>query len=78
MNAKSPCPNCGGRNLFESKALAAGGGYAPDQLPGLGTWWCAAQITVVLCQDCGFMRSFAVPEATAKLAQSPKWKRLSA
>ena len=76
MNKRSPCPSCGGRNLFESKPVSAGGGHAPDQLPGLGTWWVAERYTVVLCQDCGLMRFFALETALGKLPQSTKWKRL--
>ena len=77
MNTKSPCPHCGGRNLFESKPVSAGGGHAPDQLPGLGGFWATSRYTVVLCHDCGLMRLFAVPEALAKLPHSAKWKRVS-
>lgn len=77
VRSKVPCPGCGGRNLFESKPVSAGGGHAPDHLPGLGTFWVASQFTVVLCQDCGLMRSFAVPQGIAKLSQSKKWKRVA-
>ncbi len=76
MNKRSPCPNCGGKNLFESKPVSAGGGYAPDHLPGLGGFWAAEQFTVVLCQDCRLIRFFALETALAKLPQSTKWKRV--
>jgi len=77
MRKTSPCPNCGGRNLFESTPVSAGGGHAPNYLPGLGKWWMAENFTLVLCQDCGLARFFAGEQATAKLPQSKRWKRLS-
>lgn len=72
----SPCPNCGKSNLYYSKPVSAGGGYAPNYLPGLGIFWSAGKFNVVVCQDCGLTRFFAGPDATAKLATNKKWMRL--
>ena len=71
------CPECGKSNLFKSvAAISAGGGHAPNYLPGLGTLLFAAKLHVVVCQDCGLTRHFAEKEGLAKLSQSEKWKRL--
>jgi hypothetical protein len=32
----SPCPNCGGNNLYRSRPFGAGGKASPNFLPGLG------------------------------------------
>lgn len=72
----SDCPNCGGNNLFTSKAVSAGGGHAPNYLPGLGRFLRTEKFVVVLCKDCGLTRFFARPEATARLPESSKWSRV--
>ena len=69
------CPECGGRNLFQSK-ISAGGGYAPNYLQGLGSFWQAPKFDVVVCQDCGLTRHFAPDEARRKLSESSKWNRV--
>lgn len=73
------CPNCRGRELYRSKRpVGSGGGYAPNYLPGLGSFLrCSARLEVVVCSDCGLTRFFASPEARAKLSSSTKWVRVS-
>jgi hypothetical protein len=71
----SPCPNCGGNNLYTT-SVVAGGGYAPYYLPGLGGFLRHARFDLVACADCGLIRFFAEPEATAKIAASDKWTKL--
>ena len=75
-NPISPCPNCQGKRLYESQDVSAGGGYAPNYLPGLGGFWTAEKFRVVLCQDCGLTRLFAREQAMKKLPESKKWTRL--
>ncbi len=72
----SPCPNCGRTNLFRSKEISSGGGYAPDYLPGLGAWYRTEKFVIVLCKDCGLTRFFARPQALEKLPDSSKWERV--
>ncbi len=75
--AISACPNCGGKHLYKSKkGVSAGGGYAPNYLPGLGSFWSAEHFDIVLCNDCGLTRFFASTEARAKLSTSTKWERV--
>lgn len=78
MRKLAPCPNCGSRTLYESKEVSAGGGHAPNFLPGLGTWLAAEKFVVVLCAQCGLARFFAREQALAKLPQSLKWRPATA
>lgn len=71
----SACPNCDGRSLYRSrKKVSAGGGYSPDTLPGLGTFFSSAKVEIVLCGECGLIRHFATEDALAKLQGSGKWE----
>jgi len=73
----APCPNCGGGNLFRSrKAISAGGGYAPNYLPGLGDFFRSGRGHVVVCRDCGLLRFFALREVTDRLVDSARWERV--
>ncbi len=76
MAGISACTNCGSKQLFKSGELSSGGGHAPNWLPGLGGFWSAEKLTVVVCKDCGSMRFFARAEALSKLAESSKWSRV--
>jgi predicted nucleic-acid-binding Zn-ribbon protein len=72
----APCPNCGGANLYRArKSVSAGGGYAPNYLPGLGTLFLAGKFRVVVCRDCGLTRFFAEREARDRLPDAGKWER---
>jgi hypothetical protein len=71
----SPCPNCRSKTLYRSiKPVSAGGGHAPDHLPGLGGTFSSEKFHIVLCADCGLTRFFARPEALTKLSASKKWE----
>ena len=73
MMTIKPCPNCGSGDLFKSQPVSAGGGYAPNYLPGLGTWARAEKFEVVVCHSCGLTRFFASDTARSRLSQSAKW-----
>ena len=77
MKKISPCPNCHGRNVYRSDEVSAGGGHAPNYLPGLGGFWAAEKFHMVLCHDCGLTRFFARPSALEKLVDSAKWTRVT-
>ena len=77
MMDPSLCPSCGGRNLYEGPPVSAGGGHAPNYLPGLGRWYMAESFQLVICRDCGLTRHFASKAARDKVADSPKWKRIA-
>jgi len=72
----SPCPNCGGNSLFKSKEISAGGGHAPNYLPGLGSVFTAEKFHVVVCKTCGLARFFARQEALEKLTDAAAWTRI--
>lgn len=71
----SECPECDGRNLYETN-VSAGGGYSPNFLSGLGSVWSAPKFRIVLCRDCGLTRWFAPEEARRKVNDSKKWTRV--
>jgi len=72
----SPCPNCNGTHLHESKPISSGGGYAPNYLPGLGKFIVSARFILVLCSECGLTRFFASEEARRGLRETAKWKEV--
>lgn len=77
METYAPCPNCGGGNLYSpTKGVSAGGGYAPNYLPGLGGFFSAEKFRIVLCADCGLTRFFASEVARKRLRDTEKWKRV--
>jgi predicted nucleic-acid-binding Zn-ribbon protein len=78
MQDVTPCPNCQGRTLYASREMSSWTGqHGPDYLGGLGSFLRAARFTVVVCRDCGHMRYFASPKATAKLKESKKWRAVT-
>ena len=78
MQDVTPCPNCQGRTLCAGPETGSGAGqHGPDYLNGLGGIFKAARLTVVVCRDCGLMRFFAGPKATAKLKESTKWRAVT-
>jgi len=76
VQSDSTCPECGQSNLYCSVEVSAGGGYAPNYLPGLGSFLSAAKFRVVACQDCGLTRFFASKEALGRLSSSSKWHKV--
>jgi hypothetical protein len=78
MDTLAPCPNGKGGNLFRSSEISAGGGYAPNYLPGLGGFFGAEKFVVVVCRDCGLSRFFARPQARARLSEAKTWTGISA
>jgi hypothetical protein len=77
MDTLTPCPNCGGHTLYQGPDTSAGGGHAPNWLPGLGSFWRPARLTLVLCRDCGLARFFASKDARARLKESRRWRAVS-
>jgi predicted nucleic-acid-binding Zn-ribbon protein len=76
MQKTSDCPECGHASLYSSSGVSAGGGYAPNYLPGLGSFFSSAQFTVVVCKDCCLTRLFASPEAVGEIPKSGKWRKV--
>ena len=76
MRKDSTCPDCGHSNLYASEDVSSGGGYAPNYLPGLSTFFSSAKFTVIVCKDCGLTRFFASKKARENLSGSGKWTKL--
>ena len=51
MTTLSACPNCGGTAHYRGPETSAGGGHAPNYLPGLGSFLRSARFTLVICRD---------------------------
>jgi predicted nucleic-acid-binding Zn-ribbon protein len=75
MRKIASCPNCGGGNQYLSKEVSAGGGHAPNYLPGLGSAFRAEKFHLVLCADCGLTRFFARESALSKVRDASAWQR---
>ena len=69
------CRNCGQTSLYRTEVIA-GGGYAPNYLPQLGTFLRAPKFTVVVCENCGETTFFAPPKALDKLKSSSIWRKV--
>ena len=76
MKSSTNCPECGHKNLYSSREISAGGGYAPNYLPGLGSFLASAKLTVVVCKDCGFTRFFASKTALGKISELNQWHKI--
>lgn len=76
MHKHSTCPECERSNLYMSKDVSSGGGYAPNYLPGLNTFFSSAKFTVIVCKDCGLTRFFASKKALDNLSGSKEWSKL--
>ncbi len=78
MKPASNCTNCGGENLYVSDEVSAGGGYAPNYLPGLEKYlgMVSAKLSVVACTDCGLVRFFANRDVTDRIPESEQWRKL--
>lgn len=75
--ANVACVSCGGDELYRTtKPVSAGGGYAPNLLPGLGRWYSEEKLYVIICAQCGLTQLFARHEALEKLPSSSKWERI--
>lgn len=57
--------------------VSAGGGYAPDLLPGAHPWWKGGQLEAYVCCTCGHFQYFVPEAALAKLVESEEFKLLT-
>jgi predicted RNA-binding Zn-ribbon protein involved in translation (DUF1610 family) len=76
MAQTKPCPECGSDKIYRyKKPIAAGGGYAPQLLPGISTF-SAGKMLPIVCTNCGFVRFFAADETFAKIETSKHWHHI--
>ncbi len=69
------CPECGAQSLYQTTATFRDG-HGRFLLPGLGTLFRSAEVQIRVCADCGLTRSYAMPDARAKLRTSVRWQPL--
>ena len=55
--------------------VSAGGGHAPDLLPGAHPWWKSGRLEVWVCCSCGNFRYFVPEEALPEIAHSDKFQQ---
>lgn len=75
MKAKRNCSECGESNLYTT-TVSAGGGYAPDLLPGAHPWWKGGKLDLYVCGACGYLQMFVPAEGLAGVRESKKFKRV--
>jgi hypothetical protein len=75
MKKNKRCPECEGTNI-RMATVGAGGGYAPDLLPGAHPWWKGAALEVYVCCTCGYFQYFVPEEALARVVESKKFQPL--
>jgi hypothetical protein len=73
MKKTKRCGECGKSNI-RMTTVAAGGGYAPDLLPGAHPWWKGGKLEVFVCCTCGHFQYFVPDEALAKVVASKNFK----
>lgn len=61
MKRSRKCVECGSSDI-RMTTVSAGGGYAPDLLPGAHPWWKGGKLEVYVCCNCGHFQYF-VPDA---------------
>lgn len=69
MKKTKKCSECGGSKIRTTK-VAAGGGYAPDLLPGSHPWWREAELEIYVCCTCGHFQYFVPTSALESVIES--------
>jgi hypothetical protein len=73
MKLTKRCGECGGVNI-RSTTVSAGGGYAPDLLPGAHPWWKSGTLEVFICATCGLFQLFVPTASLQSVVESPEFK----
>ena len=76
MKRTRQCPSCGSRDIYTT-VVPAGGGHAPDQLPGAHPWWRQGRLELYVCGACGYLQQYVPENALAEVRESKKFRRYS-
>jgi hypothetical protein len=74
MKRNGKCNECGGSDIRMTE-VPAGGGHAPDLLPGTHPWWKSGRLEVYVCCSCGFFQYFVPEEALPEVRESKEFER---
>jgi hypothetical protein len=74
MKRTKKCAECGGTEIYRAD-VGAGGGYAPDMLPGAHDWWRSGTLEVYVCGSCGHYQFFVPEDYLNRVKQSKKFRR---
>lgn len=75
MKQAKRCSECSGTEIYTS-TVSAGGGYAPDILPGAHPSWRSGKIDVFICGTCGNFQYFVPDEALDEVRESKRFRRV--
>lgn len=73
MKRTKRCPECAGTNI-RMATVSAGGGYAPDLLPGAHPWWKGERLEVYVCCTCGLFEYFVPDDVLDKVLSSKSFR----
>jgi hypothetical protein len=69
MKRSKKCGECGGSKIRMTR-VSAGGGYAPDLLPGAHSWWKSGKLEIYVCCKCGHLQYFVPDDAIGAVVKS--------
>ena len=72
MKDTKKCAECGGSRI-RTATVSAGGGYAPDLLPGAHPWWKSGTLQIYVCVTCGHLQFFVPSEDLPEVIESQKF-----
>lgn len=76
MKRTKRCGECQGVDI-RTTVVSAGGGYAPDLLPGAHSWWRSGKLEVYVCATCGNFQFFVPSDLLPKVVESGNFKELA-
>jgi hypothetical protein len=74
MKQTRRCGECGATDI-RTTTVSAGGGHAPDLLPGAHSFWRSGQLEIYICVACGHLQFFVARKYLPKVMESEKFKR---
>lgn len=74
MKVTKKCSECGGGEIYRT-VISAGGGHAPDMLPGAHPWWRGGKMEVYVCGKCGHYQFFVPQEHLENIKQLKKFEK---